>query len=311
VNLDLRTGGTAGEAAGDTFTDIENVIGSDFNDYIFGDDGNNSIEGGIGADRLRGGDGDDTLIGGDDADNLIGGAGADVLDGGDGIDVANYAGASVRVNLDLRASGTAGDAAGDAFVSIENVKGTSFNDFIFGNGLDNLIEGGKGDDRLRGDAGNDTLIGGDGDDNLISGLGSNVLDGGKGEDTLILSESTGDTAHGGDDNDTIVASFVNAAIIDGGDGIDTLEFSNTFDIVNGLYIFDLDLGFSTAGGDYIGDWSNLENLIGFNKVEAQFVGNAADNLLRASIYEDTLVGEGGRRRCGACEPQHRQRRYCG
>ncbi|RBW57120.1 hypothetical protein DS909_08370, partial [Phaeobacter gallaeciensis] len=63
VNLDLRTRGTSGEAANDTFTSIENVLASNFNDYVYGDNGNNLIDGGAGDDRLRGHNGNDTLVG--------------------------------------------------------------------------------------------------------------------------------------------------------------------------------------------------------------------------------------------------------
>jgi len=293
VNLNLSTGGTAGDALGDTFSSIENVTASDFNDYVFGTAANNLLSGGIGEDRLRGDGGDDTLNGGGDADNLIGGAGADSLDGGDGIDTASYVGAAARVNLDLRTGGTAGDAAGDTFTAIENVTGTNFGDYIYGDTGANYLSGGKGDDRLRGDGDNDTLIGGDGDDNLNGGTGADLLEGGKGEDTFVFDEAGEDTANGGEHNDVFVLRFGNAKIIDGGDGIDTLEFSNTFDLANFDAFFDLDLGYSENGQPLLGDWSNLENLIGYNKVQSHLVGNAADNLLKASIYGDTLDGEGG------------------
>jgi len=89
VNLNLLTGGTAGVAAGDTFSSIENVVGSDFGDYIFGSNVDNILMGGDGADRLRGHKGNDTLIGGTGDDNLLGGKGVDefIFNDGDGADV--------------------------------------------------------------------------------------------------------------------------------------------------------------------------------------------------------------------------------
>ncbi len=54
----------------DTFSDIENVTGSEFGDYLLGDGGANVI---------RGGGGDDTLIGGTGADELYGGSGDDLF----------------------------------------------------------------------------------------------------------------------------------------------------------------------------------------------------------------------------------------
>ncbi len=72
----------AGIAIGDTYSSIENLIGSAFGDTLVGDAGNNSITGGDGNDKLEGGDGDDTLIGDAGFDILTGGAGDDTLTGG-------------------------------------------------------------------------------------------------------------------------------------------------------------------------------------------------------------------------------------
>ena len=79
VMLDLATGGIAGEAAGDTYSGIENVNGSAYGDIINGDQSNNVINGGAGDDFLFGEGGDDTLIGGPGDDVLRGGAGNDTL----------------------------------------------------------------------------------------------------------------------------------------------------------------------------------------------------------------------------------------
>jgi phosphodiesterase/alkaline phosphatase D-like protein/Ca2+-binding RTX toxin-like protein len=82
VTADLnKSSNNKGDAAGDKYESIENLVGSRFDDRLVG---NNS------ANVLNGGDGDDTLIGNGGNDTLIGGTGADILNGGNGQDVLVY-----------------------------------------------------------------------------------------------------------------------------------------------------------------------------------------------------------------------------
>ncbi len=77
VNLSLLTAQDTGGAGFDTLSEIENLLGGNFNDTLTGD--------GL-ANKLEGGNGDDTLIGGAGNDILVGGAGKDALTGGAGVD---------------------------------------------------------------------------------------------------------------------------------------------------------------------------------------------------------------------------------
>ena len=87
VNANLAYGsGSLGEAAGDTFTSVENLTGSGYNDKLAGNAGANSIAGGAGADTIVGGAGNDTIDGGAGDDALRGGAGTDSILGGTGND---------------------------------------------------------------------------------------------------------------------------------------------------------------------------------------------------------------------------------
>jgi len=97
VIVNLATGGTGGDAAGDVFEDVlEKLVGSSFNDdltgtaaadIILGGAGNDSLTGNDGVDNLDGGAGDDVLKGGVGNDILIGGVGSDTMYGGNGDDV--------------------------------------------------------------------------------------------------------------------------------------------------------------------------------------------------------------------------------
>lgn len=155
----LYNAGYWGEAAGDSFSGIENLWGSNHNDTLAGNSAANII---IGA-------------GGNDV--VMGGAGADYLDGGLGSDTASYASATsaVTVNL-LYSAGYAGEALGDALVSFENLWGSEFNDVLVGDANANQVAGGGGIDTIIGAGGHDYLTGGAGSDNFYFQAGVNGSD---------------------------------------------------------------------------------------------------------------------------------------
>lgn len=179
------------------------ITGGDFNDTIDGKGGNDTIMGRDGYDTLFGGKGDDyinggasndTLYGGEGKDELYGGFGNDLLHGGEGgdklygsvgVDTASYAGSSAGVQIFLDTGGTSGgDAIGDKLYAIENVTGSSFNDWLVGDVKNNVLSGQDGKDWLTGNEGNDTLTGGAGKDKLEGGAGNDTLTGGSGADKL-------------------------------------------------------------------------------------------------------------------------------
>ncbi|MFI0845752.1 calcium-binding protein [Mesorhizobium sp. IMUNJ 23232] len=72
VNVSLEnTANNTGEAFGDVFYAIDNLLGTGFNDSLAGTQQDNVIDGGAGNDTLRGYGGHDTLIGGDGADSFV------------------------------------------------------------------------------------------------------------------------------------------------------------------------------------------------------------------------------------------------
>ena len=154
-----------GDATGDEYLSIENLGGSGSADAIYGDGGANTILGRGGDDWIVGRGGDDALFGGAGNDVLDGGAGADSLNGGAGQDRAQYFMSKQGLTVDLaNPSSNTGIAAGDSYVSIEDIAGSRFDDQIFGNSGANRLFGSDGDDTLNGAAGDDQLFGGAGSD---------------------------------------------------------------------------------------------------------------------------------------------------
>lgn len=76
ANLGSSNGNT-GDAAGDVYSSIENLVGSGYADELYGTGGMNSITGGAGDDIIGSGWGNDSIYGGAGADRLVGGVGAD------------------------------------------------------------------------------------------------------------------------------------------------------------------------------------------------------------------------------------------
>ena len=155
---------------------IENPYGYRFADNLLGNAGANMIWGNDGNDVINGRSGNDHQLGGNGNDLLLGGAGGDVLDGGVGADRAQYTDAPAGLTADLQvATAHTGIAAGDRYVSIENLLGTNFADNLRGNAGANTIWGGSGNDILYGRGGNDTLSGGRGNDKLSGAIGKDVF----------------------------------------------------------------------------------------------------------------------------------------
>lgn len=299
-------------------------------ELIRGTGGNNTIIGGLGADILFGLEGDDTITGGSANDYVEGGAGADTLDGGAGNgDMLSYAGSALGVNVDLALGvGSGGDAAFDTFINFENVTGSNKADTLFGNTLNNLLQGLNGADVIDGGDGNDTIIGGNGGDTLTGGAGIDTLSYvGSGGVTINLSANTATGSHatgdiisgfenliGSNGKDDLVGSsganvifgFDGADIIRGGNGADTLnggKGKDTLSYAGSALAVTVNLGANTAsGGDADGDVIfGFENLIGSGQADTLTGSNAANVINGAGGADridgggslDTLTGGGG------------------
>lgn len=161
-----------GDAAGDTYQEIENLTGSKFDDRLYGNAAANRLDGGAGADVMIGGDGADTYEV-DNAGDIVkegANAGIDTIQSTLKLTLATYV-----ENLDL---------LGNA-----DLDGT-------GNGLDNTITAANGANILSGLGGNDTLVGGRGND---------ILRGGAGKDTFFFDTVANSTKNVDTLDDFVVA----------------------------------------------------------------------------------------------------------
>ncbi|GGF78213.1 hypothetical protein GCM10007301_42750 [Azorhizobium oxalatiphilum] len=306
VTVSLASGeGSGGHAEGDRLQGIDRLIGSLHGDRLTGDDNANVLLGGAGDDHLSGAGGND---------ELTGGAGADVLDGGSGLDWALYASTdgtasagAVSVNL-LLGMGTGGDAEGDTFTGIENVRGTEYADTLIGDDADNVLEGGGGADDISGGAGNDSII--------IGAEGA--VDGGAGEDWLELDlTAAGDVVLDGErgfsSSGAIFTDIEHLAVVSG-DGADSLSGLGLADIISGGGGNDSIMGLggddrldgqdgddTVRGGDgndriqggHGSDWLFGDDGDDFIYGDGEFFSDNSRDYLRGGAGNDYLRGDGG------------------
>jgi Ca2+-binding RTX toxin-like protein len=177
--------GVGGDAEGDTYTNIENLAGSDHADALIGNDIHNSLYGLDGDDFLDGKGGDDLMNGGSGNDTLKGGGGADDLQGLQGIDTASYYESPEGVTAALGIGWAGGDAEGDTFQNIENLTGSVYADTLWGDDGINKLMGMDGNDILKGFGGADSIYGGNGADMMWGGTGSDTYYVDNGADEVI------------------------------------------------------------------------------------------------------------------------------
>jgi Ca2+-binding RTX toxin-like protein len=278
VNL-LNPSLNIGEAAGDTYSSIERVIGSrNARNSIVGDNNNNDLSGGLFNDYLNGGLGDDYLNGSAGDDTLSGAGGNDGLIGGSGneiyyvdnlgdriIEYANEGQDLVYSSISYSLGNNLENLTLSSTVKFANISGT-------GNSLNNIIIGDAGSNIITGKAGTDTLIGGLGND--VYAIDADVDSGTK----TIVEATTG--------------------------GRDTLDF-RTSDVVVRLNLgFSFPLGTQTVAIKLLPNGlqnrvllnnsglQNIENAYGgFGDDNIQ--GNALNNTFFGGSGNDTLIGAYG------------------
>jgi Ca2+-binding RTX toxin-like protein len=299
------------DASGDSYVSIENLSGSSYGDTLTGDGNANSIAGNAGNDALEG----------------LGGA--DTLDGGSGTDTASYASAVSAVVASLAdPTGNTNDAAGDSYVSIENLSGSALDDTLSGNGGTNVIAGGAGNDTLLGGPGRvaDTLNGGSGNDTAsyadaiervtvsleksgINGGGAsfdshlsieNLV--GSGFNDLLFGDAGYNKLYGGAGNDSFQDSLykgesASGDLFDGGAGNDSVTYASSPGAVNASLANPAGNTGNATNDSYV----SIENLtgtsfddkLGGDNGNNTLVGSAGGDILEGFAGADSLIGYAG------------------
>ncbi len=227
---------------------------SAFGDDIYGMDGNDALDGREGSDSLFGGEGNDLLRGG---------LGGDTLNGGNGIDTADYLGATEGLAVYMGSGLDTGEAAGDFFSSIENLRGSNFDDLLVGNSGANQLNGEGGNDILDGATGADVLIGGAGNDTYYVDNVGDVVTEGAGAGTDIVGSSITFTLGANFENLTLIGA---AAITGYGNALNNVITGNG--AANLLYGFD--------GADTLDGGAGADQMFGGNGNDIYYVDNTGD-----------------------------------
>ena len=233
-----------------------------FGTFLNGGAGNDWLEGSAWSDRLSGGSGDDVERGNDSDDTFFEGSepnGADVMYGngsccgpGGTRDVVDYGSRMAPVSVSINTVADDGDSAtgeGDnVSLEVEVIRGGFGNDVlsativlgnvIYGQGGDDVINGGSGPDILYGDFdtpttsdGNDVVSGGDADDLVYGQGGADSLLGGRGDD-IITGGPHNDGMDGGEGSDIFHALDATVDTVDGGPDSDGGDFDPNDVLVN-------------------------------------------------------------------------------
>ena len=291
VSLAITASQNTGSAGSDTLTNIDNLIGSDFNDNLTGNSQNNVLDGGIGTDTLVGGLGNDSYI----------------VDTTGDIVMEKFNGGIDRVNSSVSYT-LSGNVENLTLIGVSNINGT-------GNSSANTIIGNTANNTLNGGTGADALIGGLGDDNyVVDNIGDSVTESfGEGTDKVssnlayILPGNvenltlTGTLAINGTGNDLANILLGNSAAnqLDGGAGADVLKgaagndtylVDNAGDIITETLNAGNDIGNSSVTYTLSNNVENL-TLTGTSAIDG--TGNSLSNLIIGNMAANTLNGGTG------------------
>lgn len=297
----------------DKLKNVENIKGSENNDYLAGNGESNNLEGFDGHDFIAGRGGNDSLKGGKGNDILLGGMGSDTLDGGEGNDWASYQFSNIGVQASLKDGTATGGEGSDTLINIENLRGTTGADTLTGNTGTNHLIGGKGDDTLAGMCGQDALDGGEGVDTasfsdavyasgvrlkLLSNTNGNIsatYKDSSNQDVLVTLKSI-ENCIGSTGSDVMSGNLENNTIL-GGAGNDTLDGgSSGVDVLRGE-LGDDKISYTSRAGTLDGgagsDTLDLGGVSGTIDIDLSSANQAVNSPgLQITNFENVIAGEG-------------------
>ncbi|MFL6843298.1 MAG: calcium-binding protein [Allosphingosinicella sp.] len=250
------------------------ILGTIDGETIGGTSSNDELYGLGGDDSLAGGDGDDLLDGGDGADEMEGGTGDDVYivdniadlvveQSGEGTD-------EVRTTLSAYALGA----------NVENgfITQSGMN-WLWGNGLDNLLQGGSGESWIDADAGDDIVLLSAGRDHVNGGIGTDIFEiAGLSTDYVFLKMSSQVFVR-----EAGASSSDWAAILA---GFETLYFDSDSVGIPLATWFDR---FGTSGADTLAGDDSDNNLFGYGGDDV-LTGGAGNDTLNGGSGADSMAG---------------------
>ncbi len=287
-------GNSTGTSGGTTlsFTAVEIVIGTAFND---------TLSDAPFVSTIRAGEGNDTVI--VDATTSV----SESFAGEGGTDTLDVQALTGNVSVDLAAGtlsshrGISGFEAVIAGGGNDTLTGSTGNEALTGGAGHDLLDGGTANDTLTGGLGNDTMLGSDGSDLFAQANdgATNSVNGGNQTDTLDLSSSTAAWVLLGDSTGTSGAtaiSFTAVEIVIGSDFNDTISDAPFVSTIRGgagqdTVIVDSTTSVSESfGGDAGTDTLDLQALTG--GVDVNLAAGTLSSHRGVSGFEIVVAGSG-------------------